>query len=204
MTSSAAVSMTSDRSPPSPRPTSTARSAVVAVAASMSRRPAVARRQTASQSSADGAIGPYSRTVPELPDGLTPAQRRVVAHGSGPLLVLGGPGTGKTRTLVARFAWLVETGTRPEAILALTFSTAAADALRARVEDAIDRAYEELAVTTVHGFCARLLRDEAAAAGLDPFAQPVTPADRLAMLLERIDELTLRRHDLRGNPAALL
>jgi DNA helicase-2/ATP-dependent DNA helicase PcrA len=142
--------------------------------------------------------------VPELLDGLTPAQRRVVAHGAGPLLVLGGPGTGKTRTLVARFAWLVEQGTPPEAILALTFSTAAADALRTRIEDAIDRPYEELAVTTMHGFCARLLRDEAAAAGLDPFAQPVTPADRLAMLLERIDELTLRRHDLRGNPAALL
>ena len=137
-------------------------------------------------------------------DALTPDQRRAVTHGTGPLLVVGGAGSGKTRTLVARFAWLVEQGTRPEAILALTFSSTAADALRTRIEDAIDRPYEELAVTTVHGLCARLLRDEAAAAGLDPFAQPVTAADRLAMLLDRIDELTLRRHDLRGNPAALL
>jgi superfamily I DNA/RNA helicase/RecB family exonuclease len=142
--------------------------------------------------------------VPELADALTRDQRRAVAHGPGPLLLLGGAGTGKTRTLVARFAWLVEQGTPPEGILALTFSATAADTLRTRIEDALDRPYEELAVTTVHGFCARLLRDEAAAAGLDPFAQPVTPADRLAMLLERIDELTLRRHDLRGNPAALL
>jgi DNA helicase II / ATP-dependent DNA helicase PcrA len=149
-----------------------------------------------------GGAGTHGRN--HLLDGLTPDQRRAVAHGTGRLLVAGGAGTGKTRTLVARFAWLVEQGTPPEAILALTFSSAAADALRTRIEDAIDRPYEELAVTTMHGFCARLLRDEAAAAGLDPFAQPVTPADRLAMLLERIDELTLRRHDLRGNPAALL
>ena len=61
----------------------------------------------------------------ELPDALTPDQHRAVTHGTGPLLVVGGAGTGKTRTLVARFAWLVEQGTRPEGILALTFSSTA-------------------------------------------------------------------------------
>ena len=78
-----------------------------------------------------------------------------------------------------------------------------ADALRERIEDAARRrAYEELAVTTFQGLCARLLRDEALEAGIDPFATPVAAADRLAMLLERIDELPLRHHDLRGNPSA--
>src|SRR5215218_2775431 len=202
ITSSAARSITSALSPPSPRPVWTARWAVVDLPASISRTPAVERRQAPSHSSADGAIAPYSRGVPT--DGLTPAQRQAVTHAGGPLLVLGGPGTGKTRTLIARFRWLVEQGAPPESVLALTFSAPAADGLRMRIEDAIDRPYEELSVCTVHGLCARLLRDEAAEAGLDPFAQPVTPADRLAMLLERIDELTLRRHDLRGNPAALL
>ena len=52
-------------------------------------------------------------------------------------------------------------------------------------------AYEELSVTTFQAFCARLLREEALEAGIDPFAAPVTAADRLAMLLERIDELPL-------------
>ena len=86
----------------------------------------------------------------------------------------------------------------------LCFSTAAADAMRERLEDRLAGAYDELAVTTFHGFCARLLHDEALEAGLDPFATPVSASDRLAMLLERIDELPLRHHDLRGNPSATL
>ena len=135
---------------------------------------------------------------------LTPAQLEAVTHPGGPLLIVAGAGTGKTTTLVARFAWLVENGTPPESILALTFSNAAADELRERIEDAVSGPYEELTVTTFHAFCARLLHDEALEAGIDPFAVPVAPADRLAMLLERIDELPLAEHDLRGNPSALL
>jgi DNA helicase II / ATP-dependent DNA helicase PcrA len=142
--------------------------------------------------------------VPAALDGLSPAQRTAAAHGGGPLLIVGGAGSGKTRTLVARFAWLVEQGEAPEAILLLARSERAADALRRQVEDAIARPYEELAVTTVHDLCARLLREHALAGGIDPFAVAVGRADRLAMLLERIDELTIRSHDFRGNPAALL
>ena len=59
-------------------------------------------------------------------------------------------------------------------------------------------------MTTFGGLCARLLRDEALEAGIDPFTTPVAAADRLAMLLERIDDLPLRHHDLRGNPSATL
>lgn len=137
-------------------------------------------------------------------DGLSPAQRSAATHAGGPLLIVGGAGSGKTRTLVARFAWLVEQGEAPEAILMLARSEPSADALRRQVEDAIARPYEELAVTTVHDLCARLLREQALLGGIDPFAVAVGSADRLAMLLERIDELTIRSHDFRGNPAALL
>ena len=135
---------------------------------------------------------------------LTPAQSEAVTHPGGPLLVVAGAGTGKTATIVARFAHLVAQGTPPEAILALTFSSPAADDLRERVEAAIARPFEELHVTTFHAFCAQLLRDEALDAGIDPFATPVSPAERLAMLLERIDELPLSQHDLRGNPSVLM
>jgi DNA helicase II / ATP-dependent DNA helicase PcrA len=143
--------------------------------------------------------------VPVPPGALTPAQLAVATHRGGPLLVLGAAGTGKTRTLVHRHAWLAAEGVAaPEQVLVLTGSEAAADAVRGEVEALLDRGFEELAVHTVAGFSARLLHDEALEAGLDPFVSPVTPADRLAMLLEHVDELTLRLHDFRGNPAALL
>jgi DNA helicase-2/ATP-dependent DNA helicase PcrA len=143
--------------------------------------------------------------VPDPPGALTPAQAAVVTHLGGPLLVLGAAGTGKTRALVHRHAWLAtEGGATPEQVLVLTGSEAAADAVRGDVEALLRRGFEELAVHTVAGFSARLLHDEALEAGLDPFVVPATPADRLAMLLEHVDELTLRLHDFRGNPAALL
>ncbi len=135
---------------------------------------------------------------------LSPEHRAAVEHPGGPLLILGGAGTGKTTVLAERFLHLVERGAAPESLLVLCHSTPAADAMRERLEDRLPGAYEELAVTTFHGVCARLLRDEALEAGLDPFVTPVSAADRLAMLLERIDDLPLRHHDLRGNPSAAL
>src|SRR5688572_30351941 len=142
--------------------------------------------------------------MPALLDGLNASQREVVAHSGGPLLVVGGPGTGKTRTLTERYAWLVEEGVPAECVLALTFSEPAAAAMRANLEGLLDRPYEELNVLTFHSFCVKLLQDEALEAGVDPFFSPVTPADRLALLLDRIDELSLRHHEIRGNPAPLL
>jgi DNA helicase II / ATP-dependent DNA helicase PcrA len=142
--------------------------------------------------------------MPDLLDGLNANQRAVVTHAGGPLLVVAGAGTGKTRTLTRRFAWLVEQGTTTDNILALTFSSPAAAEMRERLETLLDAPYEELNVSTFHSFCLKLLRDEALEACVDPFLSPVTPADRLALLLERIDELSLRHHEIRGNPAPLL
>ncbi len=118
---------------------------------------------------------------------------------------MGAAGTGKTLALVRRHAWLATAGgLAPEHVLGLAPSEGAADATRAAVEDELDAGYEELTVDTVPGVCARILRDEALEAGIDPFVVPVGPGDRLAMLRERVDELTLRLHDFGGDPTALL
>jgi DNA helicase II / ATP-dependent DNA helicase PcrA len=133
---------------------------------------------------------------------LTPIQRAAVEHDGTPLAVVGGPGTGKTTVLIERFAWLcANTAAEPEAILVLTRD---AEGLRPRIEARLERGFEELHVTTVPGFCSRLLHDETIEAGLGPFVATASAADRLAMLLDRVDELSVRLHDFRGSPAAML
>ena len=132
---------------------------------------------------------------------LSEAQQRVVDHGDGTLLVLGIAGSGRTEALSRRLAALAEAGERA---LVLTSSQAAVTRIRIRAEEAAAEGFEELVVHSHQGAAARLLREHAAEAGLDPFFESLTPAERLALLLERMDELPLRRHEIRGNAAGLL
>ena len=127
-----------------------------------------------------------------LLSGLNEAQRAAVTHSGGPLLVLAGAGSGKTRVITRRIAWLASQGITPETVLALTYSAKAAEEMRCRAEELLDDPYEELVCTTFHAFCVRLLQEEALEAGYDPFFHPATPADRLALLMERLDSLDVR------------
>src|SRR3954463_5085887 len=142
--------------------------------------------------------------MPALLDGLDRAQLAAVTHRGGPLLVLGGPGTGKSHVIAHRAAWLVEGGKPADGVVLLAPTVEAAADLRARIEVLIDTPYDELSVFGAQELCERMLRDEALEAGLDPLFAPVKAADRLPLLLERIDDLPLRRHEIRGNPAPLL
>ena len=83
-------------------------------------------------------------------------------------------------------------------------SRAAAGRLRERAETLLEGPYEELWIGTWEAIGERLLGDYSAEAGLDPFFDVLGPAERLAMLLDRLEELPLRHHEIRGNPAGLL
>jgi DNA helicase-2/ATP-dependent DNA helicase PcrA len=138
------------------------------------------------------------------PNPPTEGQRRVAQHGDGPLLVLGAAGSGRSEALALRLEALASRGERPERVLVLARSRAARSLLRERAETLLDRPHEELWIHTYEEAAEALLREYSIEAGLDPFFTTVGAADRLAILLDRVEELPLRRHEIRGNPAGLL
>ncbi len=99
--------------------------------------------------------------------GLTAEQAQAVTYGSGPLLLLAGPGAGKTRTLTHRAAYLIASGrAQPWQILAVTFSVRAAGELRLRLADLLgERVARAVTAATFHSVCARLLREHASLLG---------------------------------------
>ena len=97
-------------------------------------------------------------------DDLTETQREAVEHIEGPLLILAGPGSGKTRVVTHRIANLLQHGVPSRHILALTFTNKAADEMRSRVDDLAPG--ESVWISTFHRFCARLLREHAPLVGL--------------------------------------
>src|SRR5215470_12261249 len=91
---------------------------------------------------------------------LNQAQQEAITAGDGPVLVLAGPGSGKTRVLTHRIAYLIrEMGVHPSAIMAVTFTNKAAGEMKARVEHIIgENKLKGIQVGTFHAICARLLR----------------------------------------------
>ncbi len=100
-------------------------------------------------------------------DSLNKAQKEVVLNSEGPMMVLAGAGSGKTRTLVTRISHLLEVkGVSPFQVLALTFSNKAAREMRERIASTVNIDLGALQITTFHSFCARVLRSQANYIGL--------------------------------------
>lgn len=141
----------------------------------------------------------------DLLAGLTEPQARAVRHTEGALLVLAGPGSGKTRVITRRIAYLIRCGIPPWQVLALTFTNKAAAEMRERVFRLLDpvhqpgaksesRATKGLTVTTFHALCARLLRKHAPIAklpGLDQNFVIYDSDDQAALVKRAIEELNL-------------
>jgi DNA helicase-2/ATP-dependent DNA helicase PcrA len=125
----------------------------------------------------------------DILEGLNESQRAAVAHVEGPLLVLAGPGSGKTRVVTHRVANLIAQGVPAERIVALTFTNKAADEMRRRVADLVGPQPVEMG--TFHRFAARLLRRHARQVGLTSDYSILDPDDAAAVLKRAVKSLGL-------------
>ena len=128
-------------------------------------------------------------SVAALLSDLTAPQRQAVTHTEGPLLILAGPGSGKTRVVTRRAAHLAATVTGPRHILAITFTNKAAEEMKERI--AALGVAAGMTVGTFHAFCARLLRRFAGPCGIGANFTIFDRADRLAVIRQAIAECGL-------------
>src|SRR5215213_7165179 len=134
---------------------------------------------------------------------LNPEQREAASHFEGPLLVLAGAGSGKTRVLTTRIAWLVEEmGVDPGSILALTFTNKAAGEMRDRVRKALGRDPLGMWIGTFHSIGVRILRRDAQRLGWSP-GFSVYDADDADALTKRIIRDTLQLDPKKWTPRAV-
>src|SRR5881628_2667230 len=123
-------------------------------------------------------------------DALNPEQREAVLHIRGPLLILAGAGSGKTRVITSRIAYLVGDGhAEPHEVLAVTFTNKAAEEMRARVETLLGSDCSRMWVSTFHSLCARLLRREAPAIGLSRDFVIYDSSDQLTVVKQALKSL---------------
>ncbi|MFC2044418.1 ATP-dependent helicase [Chloroflexota bacterium] len=120
---------------------------------------------------------------------LNPAQREAVEAINGPLLILAGPGSGKTRVITHRVAYLVQVcGVSPYRIMAVTFTNKAAREMEERLHHLPRSALSDLTIGTFHAICARILRREGKVIGIDPYFTIYDGDDQLSLIKSSIQE----------------
>jgi DNA helicase II / ATP-dependent DNA helicase PcrA len=133
---------------------------------------------------------------------LNPEQRDAVLHTTGPLLILAGAGSGKTRVITYRIAYLIGNGfARPDEVLAVTFTNKAAEEMRQRVETLIGGESGGIWLSTFHAMCARLLRREAPAIGLSRDFVIYDSSDQVAVVKQALRQLGMDDKSLQPRQA---
>jgi len=123
---------------------------------------------------------------------LNPVQREAVEATEGPVLILAGPGSGKTRVIAHRVAYLVRgCGVNPHHIMAVTFTNKAAREMKERLEQLLGQAVEALTLGTFHAICARILRCEGKATGLNTGFVIYDDEDQLKLIKQSLQEINL-------------
>jgi DNA helicase-2/ATP-dependent DNA helicase PcrA len=123
---------------------------------------------------------------------LNPAQKQAVETIEGPLLIVAGPGSGKTRVITHRVAYLIKVcGIKPHHIMAVTFTNKAAREMAERLERLLGQTAKALTLGTFHAICARILRQEGKAIGLDSRFVIYDEEDQLNLIKQALQELNL-------------
>ena len=136
-----------------------------------------------------------------LVEGLNPAQRRAVLHGEGPLLIVAGAGTGKTKVITHRIARLIAAkAARPDEILAVTFTEKAASEMEARVDVLVPYTSSFAEISTFNSFGERVLRDYALDAGYPPDFRLLDDVDQAIFVRENLFRLPLDYYRPLGQP----
>ncbi len=124
--------------------------------------------------------------------GLNPAQKEAVQHIEGPILILAGPGSGKTRVITHRIAYLVKTtGVNPRRIMAVTFTNKAAREMKERLQKLLGQVAENISAGTFHAICARILRQDGKSVGLDTNFVIYDEDDQQSLVKQCLQDLDL-------------
>ena len=148
---------------------------------------------------------PSSPGMEALLGGLNPDQLRAVTHGTGPLLVVAGAGTGKTQVITRRIAWLIASRrAKPSEILALTFTDKAAEEMAVRVDQLVPYGYTDTAISTFHAFGDGLIREYALELGLPTDLRVLSRPEVVIFLREHLFEFELDAYRPLGDPTRFL
>ena len=141
----------------------------------------------------------------ELLKDLNPQQKEAVIHEKGPLLIIAGAGTGKTRVITKRIAYLIASKkAEPHEILALTFTEKAAAEMEERADILIPYGYADIWVSTFHAFGERILSEKAIELGLDTNFKVLTAPEQAVFIKEHLFEFPMDYYRPLGNPNSFI